>query len=241
MYLPIYVISTKWFVDRHIHMNALADSMGFDFEFIKEFDADELTADELEQVGKGLAPRSASNVLKHIEAQKKFLNSGADVALILEDDVILFENFLSDLKLVLDRTICLEPGWLIFLGGADNKRDDRFFETNELSLIEQPLSTAEAYLIDRPGALKRMEWLKLNKPDRQADHQLKLIDELISIRQYCVSHAMATQGSITGKFSTTLDSSRAKHSSLFLRTKYEFNRLRRQTMPRMLRMVTRFW
>lgn len=241
MHLPIYVISTKWFVDRHVHINALADSMGFDFEFIKEFDADELTADDLDQVGKALTPRSASNVLKHIEAQKKFLKTEADIALVLEDDVMLFENFFSDLKLVLDQTICLEPEWLIFLGGADNKRDDRFFETNELSLIEQPLSTAEAYLIDRSGALKRMEWLKSNKPDRQADHQLKLIDELTSIKQYCVSHAMATQGSITGKFSTTLDSSRAKHSSLFLRAKYEFNRLRRQTIPRMLRVVSHFW
>ena len=73
MYLPIYVITTKWFVDRHIHINAVADSMGFDFEFIMEFDADELTADDLEQVENDLAPRSAShNVLKHIEAQKNF-------------------------------------------------------------------------------------------------------------------------------------------------------------------------
>lgn len=240
MDLPIYVISTKWLLDRHMHMNALAKSMGFDFEFITEFDADELTTVDFEQVGKGLTAKSTSNVLKHIEAQKKFLNTGAEIALILEDDVIFFDGFLSDLKLVLDQTTRLEPGWLIFLGGADNKRDDRFFETNDLSLIEQPLSTAEAYLIDRPGALKRMKWLQSNKPDRQADHQLKLIDELISIKQYCVSHAMATQGSITGKFSTTLDSSRAKHSSLFLRTKYEFNRLRRQTIPRMLRLFTRF-
>ena len=38
MYLTIYVVTSKWFVDRHMHINAVADSIGLDFEFIMEFE-----------------------------------------------------------------------------------------------------------------------------------------------------------------------------------------------------------
>ena len=50
---------------------------------------------------------------------------------------------------------------------------------------------------------------------------IKLMDQDLGLKQYCVSRPLATQGSITGLFGTSLDSSRAKHSPFFLRAKYQ--------------------
>ncbi len=230
--IPIYVISVKSFSERHKHIEQMAERFGFLFEYVWQYDADELNETDLRRVGGPLGPKSASNVLKHLHAQKLLLNTGHDVALVLEDDVVLFESFFDELNHILDMTKRLPPGWLIFLGGADNKLDSRFFYSAGQYLVEKPLTTAEAYLVDKHGCELRTRWLETNSVDRQADHQLKLMDQDLGLKQYCVSKPLATQGSITGLFGTSLDSSRAKHSPFFLRAKYRYNRLRRQVIPR---------
>ena len=50
-----------------------------------------------------------------------------------------------------------------------------------------------------------MEWLAVHKIDRQADHQIKMIDIDLGIKHYWFSRPLATQGSITGVFKTALD------------------------------------
>jgi GR25 family glycosyltransferase involved in LPS biosynthesis len=237
--LPIYVITVRSFVDRHRHIEKMAEKFGFSFEYVWRYDADELTDGELSKVCSSLSRKSASNVLKHIYAQQLFLETGSDVALILEDDVVIFDSFFRGLNKVLSLAEKLTPGWLIFLAGADNKMDARFFEATELDLINSPLTTAEAYVIDRHGCEQRARWLKENTISCQADHQLKLIDQELGLTHYCVSTPLATQGSITGLFATSLDSSRSKHGSLFLRVKYEYNRLRRQTAVRFIAKIKR--
>ena len=236
--IEIYVISVKAFRERHAHIDALANKMGFKFEYVFEFDADALGPSDLARVDLGLSLASASNVLKHVSVQEKFLASCSDIALVLEDDVLLADNFFDELLKVLTQARLLTPGWLIFLGGADNKQDVRFHRARELSLIPQELTTAEAYLIDRAGSAKRVEWLRGGALiTRQADHQLKLIDRELGITQYTVSKPLATQGSITGLFKTSLDSSRSKHGKMYLRLRFEYNRLRRQRIPRLIRWI----
>ncbi len=230
--IPVYVISVKSFTDRHKHIENLSKSFGFQFEYIFDYDADELTESDWKRVNREMNPKSVSNTLKHIEAQKLLIASGSQVGLVLEDDVILFDGFVDNLLRTLQLLSHEKSGWLVFLGGADNKIDTRFTASAELTLIENPISTAEAYLIDVAGCVKRQAWLSSNIIDRQADHQLKLIDQSVGIRQLWTSIPLATQGSITGQFSTALDQSRAKHGPLFLGLKYRWNCWRRQSVPR---------
>lgn len=230
--LPIYVISVKSFTDRHNHIEKLSKSFGFQFKYIFDYDADELTESDWERVDREMNPKSVSNTLKHIEAQRLLVASGKQVGLVLEDDVILFDGFQDNLSRTLELLSHEKSGWLAFLGGADNKIDSRFTGSGDLALIENPISTAEAYLIDVTSCVKRKEWLSSHIIDRQADHQLKLIDQSLGIRHFWTSIPLATQGSITGQFSTALDQSRAKHGPLFLGLKYRWNCWRRQAVPR---------
>lgn len=235
--IQIYVVSVKSFTARHEHIERMAQQFGFSFEYVWRYDADELTEADLDRVSDSLSHKSASNVLKHFYAQELFLKTGYEIALVLEDDVILFDSFFEQLGQIIDMAKNLSPGWLIFLGGADNKLDSRFFASDKQFLVKAPITTAEAYLIDRRGCEMRSIWLETHSIDRQADHQLKLVDQQLGLGQYCVSRPIATQGSITGLFGTSLDASRSKHSPLFLKFRYTFNRIRRQILPRV---ITRF-
>lgn len=237
--IQIYVISVKSFTDRHKHIEEMARRFGFSFEYIWRYDADELTEADLDRVSDSLSAKSASNVLKHLYAQELFLNTEHEIALVLEDDAVLFDSFFDQLERIIDMAASLPPGWLIFLGGADNKLDSRFFASDNQFLVEAPITTAEAYLIDRRGCEMRSIWLGANSIDRQADHQLKLMDQQLGLVQYCLSRPIATQGSITGLFGTSLDASRSKHSPLFLKYRYKFNRLRRQILPRFIARFTK--
>lgn len=232
--IQIYVVSVKSFTDRHKHIEHMARRFGFSFQYIWRYDADELTESDLGRVSSSLPSKSASNVLKHLYAQELFLKTEQEIALVLEDDAVLFDSFFDELDGIIEMARALTAGWLIFLGGADNKLDSRFLASDKQFLVEAPLTTAEAYLIDRRGCELRAHWLNSHVIDRQADHQLKLIDKDLGLAQYCVAHPIATQGSITGLFTTSLDASRSKHSSFFLKCRYKFNRLRRQIIPRSL-------
>lgn len=234
--LPIYVVSVTTFAERHRHMNAQAEKYGLKLEYLWRFDADALTDGDMARVKADALPKpSISAVLKHLEAQVRQVARAQSVCLVLEDDAILFDGFVEKLERVLHLAKALDPGWLIFLGGADNRIDGRFLESNELRLIKNPISTAEAYLLDLAGCRRRPAWLEENLIDLPADHLLKIMDDHLGIRHYWVSEPLATQGSITGRFRTALDSSRGKHSRAYLMMRYWYNRLRKQIVPRIFK------
>ncbi len=178
--------------------------------------------------------QSISTVLKHLEAQRRLIESGDKFALVLEDDAILFAEFSATLNQILTSECLPSEPFLLFAGGADNKVTDAFIEAKPTDLVQHPLSTAEAYFIERSAAERRLEWCSKNRIDKPADHFLTWIDQMLGITQYWTGVPLATQGSITGQFKTSLDASRAKHSPLFLWLKYHYNRLRRQTLPRFI-------
>ena len=230
--LPVYVVSVKKFTDRHLMIRRQATQFGLSIEFIWDFDVETMTPDDRARCDQNVLPlKSMSCVLKHIEAQKRLLATEHDICLVLEDDAILGAEFDRKLQNTLALAGKLEGPWLIFLGGMDNALDARFFANQGPSLIESPLSTAEAYLINREGCFERLAWLSDNLISKPADHFLAYLDTMLSIPHYRVSLPFVTQGSITGLFPTSLDSSRSNKPAWYLALRYGWNRLRKQKLP----------
>ena len=232
--IPIYVVTTKAFTARHEHMRRLEAKVGVRFEFIFNYDVSELSDSDVEKVRLDMPQASISCLLKHFEAQRRFLMTDSEICVVLEDDVILFDEFELAVESIFSKRHDLPAGWLIFLGGADNKLDTRFLNVEPFDLLESPMSTAECYLLDRCGCLKRNQWIEKHGFIKPADHQLAYMDRELGIEHYKLGRPVATQGSITGQFATTLDSSRRKHSLIFLNLKYRWNRFRRQVLPRLI-------
>lgn len=229
----IFVVSVKSFTDRHrsIEMQAKKNELRFDYIWLH--DAEELTEADLQRCDTAVLPlRSISTVLKHLEAQARLLQSEAEWCLILEDDALLAPDFKKRYRKVLDLISEITEPCLLFLGGTDNRLDARFHEAQSLRFIESPLTTAEAYMVNRSGCSLRMQYLDSHIINRPADHFLKSIDQILGIKHYRVSAPFVSQGSITGKFQTSLDQNRAKHGRLYLRLRYEWNRFRKQKLPK---------
>lgn len=97
--MKAYLINLDRRPDRLERFRALADRLGFDFERIPAVDG---TAPELEERAAGLprgwsGPRVGPYVLacfeSHRAAWRRLLDSGEPYALILEDDLVLAEDF----------------------------------------------------------------------------------------------------------------------------------------------------
>ena len=228
-----YVVTVKTFEDRHQFIRSQALANDLDIEFVCDYDVSDLISADLRRFAPHSLPLpSISCVLKHLEAQRRLVVSDSDYCLVVEDDAIFSSDFVSRLRLVIDMVGNLSGPWLVFLGGTDNKLDARFFESDNLQLIEAPLTTAEAYLINKQGCELRLEYLSDRSISLPADHLLAEIDRNIGISQYRVSHPFVGQGSISGKFGTSLDSSRGKKPLWFLKIRYLWNRFRNQMFAR---------
>jgi GR25 family glycosyltransferase involved in LPS biosynthesis len=238
--LLVFVISVQTYSERHEHIKVESRKCGLEIDFIFEFDAIDLSESDLARVDRSIGLGASSCVLKHVEAQKRLLKSGAEIGLVLEDDAVFFHRPKERLEAVVAQARKLQPGWLISLGGADEKFVGNNVDLKSDDLIAGHISTAECYLIDRVGCELRYDWMRVNQINKPADHFLKEIDQLLNIPQYRVYEPLCTQGSISGRFHTTLDSSRSGKSLHYLAARYKWRRFFKQILPRKFRALSQW-
>jgi glycosyl transferase, family 25 len=227
----VYVLSVKTFTDRIAHIRQELGRQQIEFEFIFDYDADELQEADLARTfepGKlGLPHRSL--VLKHAQAWKLALARGQQRILVLEDDVVLSPRFKAGIAQALDAADQLAPAYLIFLGGADTKVPDAFFLAQG-PLFPLPLPTAEGYVTDAVALQRRIAWLAEHRVDLPADHLINRIDRECGIGQYWVREPIVEQGSVFGMFTSELDQHRLKHSPFYNSMRYRWNRFQRRRL-----------
>lgn len=230
----VYVLTVKTFTDRIAHIKAELARHQIDFEFVLDYDIPDLNEKLIEQyfvTKPDLTPAHYSLMLKHACAWKRAYEKGQRQILIFEDDVILRSDFKSRVQKILAAAQQLEPGYLLFLGGANEKVPPEYF-LEKGPLFKNAIGTAEAYISDRTAIEKRLEWMKSHRFDRPADHQIKLIDQEAGVAQYWSTTPLVEQGSILGLFQSHLDRRRQKHSLLFNRIYYYGKVFRKKTFPK---------
>lgn len=243
--LVIYVVTARHHHQRHEFLKQQFRNYNLDYKFIEEFDADMISKSDLENIEPNTLsnPTSISAVLKHLKGQTLLLEEPAEVkyALIVEDDIILYRNFKNRLNAIIEEiTKSHLQEFLIFIGGGDNKRDMSSFLQDFNAILEGPITTAEAYIIDRQSAAKRTDWIRNNKINAPADHFLKKLDEILGIKHFIIASPLATQGSITGFFNSTLDEYRKRKNKKFLAAKYLVRRTFRLIIPRIVGSIVNY-
>ncbi|CEN56346.1 glycosyltransferase family 25 protein [Candidatus Methylopumilus turicensis] len=223
----VYVLSVKTFTERIAHIQREMKKHNIQFEFIFSHDIPEIDLDSLKTFESNkLSMAQISLVLKHIQAWKDALKSNYKKILIFEDDALLSKTFNQQFKLVIEEASRLDPGYLIFLGGADVKIPMAELAVDNL-LLERPIATTEGYITDIDACKKRLQWLEQNKISLPADHLIKLIDQTSAVKSFWARPALVEQGSVTGMFKSHLDLNRQKHSWLFNMLRYKWNKHRR--------------
>lgn len=235
----VFVLSVKSFSERIQHIESELSNHSIPFEFIFDFDVPDITQRDLEIFApSNMEIQHQSLVLKNIAVWKRMRNEGLDRVLVLEDDALLSENFIEALKEILEAADNLDPGYLIFLGGADTKLPKDFLNTPS-TLVQRRMTTADGYIIDRCIAGKRLDWLKKNTVTMPADGLMCKIDDDIGMPHFWPKISIIQQASCTGKFKTTLDGSRLKHGLFYIRLIYQWKKIKNQSVKRLLNRLTK--
>ena len=172
------VIHAAKLKERGENIDSMMKSIGMDYEFISEGDADKLTDELLDRYLKDgpedlhkKSPR-ASCTIKHFLSYEKILTDGLEGALILEDDIVLHDDFKEKFeksieeyrKNYADRNVLIsyEDSSLQFV--PRSKR-----EKNRMLYPGKKDRMAGAYWINHHAARKILDLLKQDPTDIPID------------------------------------------------------------------------
>lgn len=225
----VYVTSVRSFHDRRAHVARELQRHGIRFEFIDEFDPGDLKESAGLFARCGLEAPHKSLILKHLRAWQLACERRERRILVFEDDALLHRRFVPKLNEALAAARELPEGWLIYLGGADTKVPASFFR-HRGPLIPQPIATAEAYVTDLEACRRRVAWCSAHQITLPADALIRRIDAEVGTAQFWLSVSLVEQGSVTGRFRSSLDAHRRKHSWLLNVLRNRWNKLQRRTV-----------
>ena len=96
--MKIFVLHYSKLMERKASILKQFESQGIkDYEFIEAYDKNTLTPQEIDMFAPGYSPSKISLILKHFHVIRSIQESYGQ-ALVLEDDVILADNFLKTLR-----------------------------------------------------------------------------------------------------------------------------------------------
>jgi len=235
--LPAYVIHAKSLPERTAHIQREMDRAGIAFEWVLDFDADEIPA-EVDRAyfapGADLTPGQKSCALKHVCAMQRISARGQDLALVFEDDAQLVPDFVDRLRLVLADAERWPRPRILHLGAATN------FYTPAAQLrpgqIVYPgnrVRNTEAYVLGAVEAQARLDWIAAHPMDRPIDITFNSSDPAVGIPFLWPEPPLAEQGSLNGAFQSSLD--RKAHGRMRLRIQFAVQKLRRRYLKRLMR------
>lgn len=240
MHLPTYIIHARSLPDRVEHITRELTKAGLTAKWVTEFDASDLTT-QIErqwfQPGCFLSQGQKSCALKHIVAMQQIRDSGADQALILEDDVILVDDFSAKLQRALDESREWQRPFVLNLGSATN------FYTAATELLPGKMlylgpknRNAEAYVIGARDAALRLKWIADHRLIEPIDIAYNAADHDMNIQIIWTEPSLAEQGSLTGKFQSSLDPK--KRNRYLLRLQFPVQKFRRKYVKRWMNGIT---
>ena len=186
------------------------------FEWVLEYDKDELTKEVLEKYKyRGtLKGEEISCSLKHIAAWEKIASGRSDSGFVFEDDVLLN---LKKFRPVIEETllevhadwqgsgcISLGDGMALHVPWTKRKKGRRLYPADHIR-------AADSYWINKETARRRVEWIKENGFSLPADHLISTIDAELNIPILWLEPTVVSQGSHTGFFPSSIqDQDRGK-------------------------------
>jgi glycosyl transferase family 25 len=219
----VFVLSVRSFTDRISHIQAELVRHGIEFTFIFDFDADDIPDDLIASrfAESDLMRPHQSLVLKHIRSWELMLESGLDRVLVLEDDAELAEDFASNFEVIMRGVAALPAGWMVYLGRGDNQHVG---ERGAQGLIPGGrLPAADALVFDREAARRRIAFLESSRIKRPADWLIRETDASVGIKHYWLRKPIVRQGSMNGRFVSSLDDKRRMRGRVYSWFRYRWD------------------
>ncbi len=224
----VFVISVRSFTDRIEHMRRQMARFDIRFEWVFDFDPDTIDPALLERTfaPSDLGPGHRSLVLKHVATWRACAERGLGRVLVFEDDVVLAPHFERVFERAMHEASALAPGYLVYLGCGDNRYVDGAATAASMLLPGGPLSAADAIVFDRLAAQRRLDWLGAHRVTRPADWLMREVDQQCATPHYWLAEPVVEQGSMNGRFASSLDEKRRRRGRLYAWLRYRWSQWR---------------
>jgi glycosyl transferase family 25 len=200
--------------ERKVHMNKELAKFNIDFEYLLDYDIEDLNEDELKRFYSENVDLDGPNLsvgMKHIEVLNKIVSKNYKLTLVFEDDVFLSDDFVEVLDKVLDE-VEQKEGFVISLGNAGNFYVNHREIKNGKYLYENTRHrAADSYIIDNLAAKRRLEWFKDNKTVETAGHMYNTIDKAVGNTIYWSHPTVVEQGSQNGFLDSSIQKKKFMH------------------------------
>ena len=215
--MKTYIIHVSDDYERERHMNSQLVGKNLDVTYILDGDKKDLSEEVLSTYFTGNrknTSNSTSCVYKHILAYEKIVEDNAEVALVLEDDIIFYKNFSATLARICAEIkreklegyiISLEDSLLRYINRSDRIKD-KFIYAKEKGRF------AGAYLIDTQAAKNMLKLIQDEKCHIPMDWYHNYCQQRNLVNIYWSQPTIAVQKSMIGSMSTLIDN---KTSGLF--------------------------
>jgi GR25 family glycosyltransferase involved in LPS biosynthesis len=226
--IPAYIIHASTYHARKAHMLKQIERKNMDAVFILDGDKQSINEIVVEKYFKGQpsVTNGMSCSYKHFLAYEKIISTNQEWALILEDDVFLHDCFNNELDLIKQELklrsiknalISLEDSSLTFIERSKRIKGQRLYAKSSGRM-------AGAYLIDQAGAKSILREVEAKSCFLPIDwfHNHCVSAGVLNI--YWTIHAIATQGSLSGRISSTIDKKPAnpwRYLSFMIQRKYK--------------------
>ena len=220
--MKTYIIHYTPLYERKEHILKELKQYSINPEFITEFDKEYIDINHLSLFNTKLVTYSEiSYFYKQLYCYLKIKNENINLALILDDDCVLNDNFTENLRLYMsklpqDWDICYISDICNFHIGENiikNNIPNVFLKSNEHEVLNGVLSHGStrgpAYLITNNAAkkiLNKFNDIKINKDiiDKPHDHWLNDVFHEMNFKIYWAEPTIVTGGSEKGIFATSL-------------------------------------
>ena len=231
----ILIINVKSFVERRRHVEAQLARFRLRGEFIHEFDADEITADVDRRwfAGDQLNRGQKSCALKHVVVLQRVIERGWQHCLVLEDDVVLADDFPEGVRAALAETRDEPRPYVIYLGAGGN-----FYTPASQRQPGRRVYPAtkgrftDSYIISAQEAALRLARIEAQPMVKPIDVVFDTVDRAAGIRFLWLEDPVVEQGSKLGVFRTSLE---AAPPNWLQGLRYRLERLRRKYLYQLWR------
>jgi glycosyl transferase family 25 len=228
----VFVVSVRTFTDRIAHMSAEMARFGIRFEWVFDFDPGSIEPGLVERT---FAPSDLnlahqSLVLKHAATWRACVQRRLRRVLVFEDDVLLAPRFAGVFERAMREADRLPPGYLVYLGCGDNRYVEGAGQSATMLVPGGPLSAADAIVFDALAAQRRLEWMAAHRVTRPADWLMREIDRECGTPHFWLSDPVVEQGSMNGRFASSLDDKRRRRGRLYAWLRYRWSKWRHRNL-----------
>ena len=237
--MKTFLIHSEKLTERNENLQHICKNLkNFDVEIISQHETETLTSNQLNKINTEiLTLENSARIYKHIHCYETILENEIDVALILEDDVILSNSFNNQLERCLNE-LC-EVSWdICYLSTNDNIHINKSSISSSNKTIFRrgnypdtickfgSVRSVTGYLITYNGALKIMNHINMEsfKFSTGLQDALSIIAKFRLINSYWIEPVLCENGSNIGKYrSIQHDLQRQKNLNIIQENKERLN------------------